>query len=285
MLLRINEQEFSLFRDFIEDACGIVLGEEKAYLIENRLSSLVQKSGCKSYGEFYLKLNHSPITDPLRTSVIDAITTHETLWFRDEYPFRIFRERLLPEFQQAIRENRRGAIHIWSAACSTGQEPYSIAMAISDFCRDSVCERRPCQDNARILATDISPVVLSQAIAGQYDVSAMSRGLSSEHRNRYFRKEGEQWVLLPEIRQMVAFRQFNLKDPVVGIIGPFDIIFLRNVIIYFSEALKKTLFARAARLLNPGGYMFLGSGETVGGYTNAFEMLEHRGTIFYRMKD
>lgn len=282
MPLRINEQEFKLLRDFIEKECGVLLGKEKAYLIENRLSKLAKDSGCRSFGEFYKKLSCSPRTDELRSLTVDAITTHETLWFRDQHPFKILRERILPEYQKAIQRGERRNINIWSAACASGQEPYSIAMTAADVFIG--CKADTCYKQMNILATDISSAVLSEAEAGRYDANAMTRGLSDDSLNRYFRKEKNEWILCPEIRNRVTFRQLNLKDPVAGIIGPFDIIFLRNVIIYFSEVLKKHLLNRVASLLNPGGFLFLGAGETVGGYSEAFDILEYEGTIFYQIK-
>ncbi len=284
MPLRIKVEEFKLLRDFIEMECGVLLGDEKAYLIENRLSKLVVKSGCRTFGEFYLRLRNAPRTDELRASVVDAITTHETLWFRDQHPFKILEACVLPEFQNAIKAGKRAGMKIWSAACATGQEPYSIAMTVLDFCLRSGHKEDFCHRLANILATDVSAAVLSVAESGRYDSNAMTRGLSPAYLDRYFRKEDNAWILDPQIKKMVTFRQFNLKDPVAGIIGPFDIIFLRNVIIYFSESFKKVLLARVASLLNPGGYLFLGTGETVGGYSGAFDLLEHEGTIFYRIK-
>ncbi|MDM8549633.1 protein-glutamate O-methyltransferase CheR [Desulfobacterales bacterium HSG2] len=283
-MLRINEQEFKLLRDFIENECGVMLGKEKAYLIENRLSKLAKDCGCNTFGEFYRKLSNSRRTDELRSLTVDAITTHETLWFRDQQPFKILEERLLPEYQKAIQQGKRADIKIWSAACATGQEPYSIAMTAMEFYLRTGCEEESCCRQMNILATDVSSAILAAAEAGRYDANAMTRGLPSESLNRYFKKEKNEWILNPEIRNMVTFRQLNLKDPIAGIIGPFDIIFLRNVIIYFSETFKKLLLNRVAGLLNPGGYLFLGAGETVGGYSEAFEILEYDGTIFYQIK-
>ena len=284
MPIRINEQEFKLLRDFIENECGVLLGKEKAYLIENRLSKLAKDLGCRTFGEFYQKLSLSPRADKLRSLTVDAITTHETLWFRDQHPFKILRERLLPEYRKAIHQGNRSDINIWSAACASGQEPYSIAMTAADFFTDSGCEAGVCDKQINILATDISTAMLAQAEAGRYDANAMTRGLPTDTLNRYFKKEKNKWILSPDIRNMVTFRQLNLKDPVAGIIGPFDIIFLRNVIIYFSEPFKKRLLNRVAGLLNSGGYLFLGTGETVGGYSEAFDILEYEGTIFYQIK-
>ncbi|OQX04341.1 MAG: hypothetical protein BWK80_53845 [Desulfobacteraceae bacterium IS3] len=285
MPLRICHQEFRLLRDFVEQESGVSLGEDKAYLIENRLSKLAAESGCKTFGEFYLRLTASPLYDKLRASVIDAITTHETLWFRDRLPFKILEEQILPEFHKEIRAGKRGTVKIWSAACATGQEPYSIAMAALDFYIKNGYTETACCRQTQILATDISAGTLSFATAGKYDDNSISRGLPRFYLERYFQKTGNEWVLDDRIKNMVTFRLFNLKDPASGIIGPFDIIFLRNVIIYFSETFKKMLLSRIARILNPGGYLFVGTGETVGGYSDAFSLLEVEGTVFYRLKN
>ncbi len=284
MPLRITAQEFRLLSDFIEAECGVLLGNEKAYLIENRLSNLAKASGCRTFGEFYVKLKHSSRSDRIRSAVTDAITTHETLWFRDGYPFRVLQESLLPEFQKDIRAETRDSVRIWSAACSTGQEPYSIAITALDFYLKTGIGAESCHSQVAVLATDVSEKVLSAARTGRYDINAVSRGLLPGHLERHFRKEGNEWVLEPKIKKMVTFRQMNLKEPISSNIGYFDIIFLRNVIIYFSEEFKKILFARAARLMNRGGYLFLGAGETVGGYSDAFDIIEYEGMIFYRIK-
>ena len=282
--LSIKHQEFVTLRDFIKDQWGILLGDDKAYLIENRLSDIVLGSGCKNYGEFYLKLKYSPQSGALHGQVVDAISTHETLWFRDQHPFRIIEEYVLPQIYEEIRAGKRKGMDIWSAACSTGQEPYSIAMTALDFYK-AMGRRDACRDQVKILASDISAATVSRAMAARYDTAAMRRGLDERRLENYFKKEGNNhWAVNEKVKELVSFREFNLMYPVQGVLGPFDVIFLRNVIIYFSDEFKQILFDRISRLLNPGGYLFLGTGETVKGYTNAFEVLEHNGAGFYQVK-
>ncbi len=281
MTARITEPEFKLLRDFIEKQCGVLLGDDKAYLIENRLAGLLEESACSSFGEFYLKLKNSPSSRQLRELTVDAITTNETFWLRDQHPFDIFRERLLPEFREEILLGKREKINIWSAACSTGQEPYSIAMTALDFYRTSG-GTPACREQVQILATDISSDAISGAKAGKYDAAAMARGLPSDM-ERHFQKENASWVIRDNLKEMIAFKQFNLQGPFVGL-GQFDAVFLRNVIIYFSDTFKQDLLNRVARLLTPSGYMFLGAGETISGYTMAFDVLEHGGAIYYQVK-
>ncbi len=282
MTLRLTENEFKLLRDFIEDQYGIMLGDNKAYLIENRLSDLAEKCGCLTFGEFYLKVKNSSERYKLRTSLADAITTSETSWFRDQPQFRILQDRVFTEFRHEIKEGRRQGIDIWSAACSTGEEPYSIAFSALDFYRATGGEG-VCREQVKILATDISSTCLPKAIKGEYDNASIDRGLPKEYLDRYFQKMSSSWIVKEEVRKMISFKQFNLRDPLMGF-GPFDIIFLRNVAIYFSDQFKKTLFNRITRLLSPGGYLFLGTGEVISSYSTAFDILNEKGAIFYILK-
>lgn len=282
MTLRVNHQEFMLLRDFIKEQCGIMLGDDKAYLIENRLSRPAQDAGCKSFGAYYLELKHSSRSGSLRRKLVDAISTNETSWFRDQHPFVILQECLLPQLHEEKIAGKRSGVNIWSAACSTGQEPYSIAMTILDF-SSANGPATAHLDQTKIFASDISGITLAFARAGKYDSIAIKRGLGAIHLNGYFKKEDNQWLVGDKLKTMVTFAELNLKEPFYGLIGPFDIIFLRNILIYFDDDFKKILFDRFARLLSPGGYLFLGTGETVRNYTDKFEILEHKGAIYYRV--
>ncbi len=282
MVLRVGKIEFKLLRDLIEERSGILLGDDKAYLIENRLSHIVEEAGCANFKDFYEKIKNSPPSEQLWSEVVDAITTHETLWFRDEYPFKVLREYILPIYKEETETGKRSAINIWSAACSTGQEPYSIAMTSLDYCRVSGGEDI-CRNQLKIFATDISSAVIATAGNGQYDKIAIKRGLPDQKREQYFRHENGFWYIDQKIKDMVTCKCLNLYQPLTTL-NRFDIIFLRNVIIYFSDHFKKELFKKIAAALSPGGFMFLGTGETTGGYTTAFEIVEHEGSMFYRVK-
>ncbi len=281
MTPHLTELEFKLLRDLIYEHCGIFLAENKAYLIENRLSDLLEKSRSSTFGELYLKAKSSPQAGPLCMQMVDAITTNETSWFRDQYPYQVLRERILPEYDREIAEGRRKRINIWSAACSTGQEPYSTAITILDFYsasnKDTVCHNW-----VHILATDISATSLAAADEGKYDAASINRGLQQRHLDRYFKQNTHYWKIDDRVKQMISFRPCNLKAPVMG--EKYDIIFLRNVMIYFSDSLKRELFNRMADLLAPNGYLFLGTGETTGGYTTRFEMVGFQKAIYYRRK-
>ena len=282
MTLQVTDSEFRLLRDLIEERCGIFLGDEKQYLVENRLTTLAEASQCSNFGEFYIQIRNSSASADLWEAVVDAMTTNETLWLRDQHPFTVLEEIILPQFAREIQEKKRETITIWSAACSTGQEPYSIAMTALDFYSKAGAERT-CPEHVQILATDISSKALATAMEGRYDNGSIVRGLPLEKRNRYFTKQDDFWVITENVRQLVTFKKTNLQEPFFWL-GRFDVIFLRNVIIYFSDSFKKDLLNRIARMLNPEGYLFLGGGETVHGYTSSFRVLEHNGGIFYQLK-
>ncbi|MGC8493756.1 MAG: CheR family methyltransferase [Syntrophobacteraceae bacterium] len=282
MTPHLTDMEFRLLRDLIYEQCGIFLAENKAYLIENRLAGLLEQSGSSTFGEFYLKVKNLPQSNRLCTLMVDAITTNETSWFRDQYPYNVLREKILPEYDRQIAEGRKRRIDIWSAACSTGQEPYSTAITVLDFYNASKKEA-VCHNWVHILATDISTASLARANEGRYDSIAISRGLEQKHLQRYFAQEDKGWKIDDRVKKMVSFRHDNLKLS-AQTFQTFDIIFLRNVMIYFSESLKRELLTRMAKLLAPNGYLFLGTGETTSGYTTLFEMVEFGKAIYYRKK-
>lgn len=277
----LSKSEFILLRDFIEQLCGISLGEDKAYLIENRLGELMLLNGCEDYGAFYRLAKNSP-NPALREQIIDAMTTNETLWFRDNTPYVILEEVILPTLMDRVVSGSRFKIRIWSAACSTGQEPYSIAMLINDLI-DNRYKGRLTPGHVEILATDISPSALRIAEKGRYNQISMSRGMREQFKTRYFQTEGPVSVISETIRRYVTFKRFNLQNSFADL-GFFDLILCRNVAIYFSDAFKKDLFARFARSLNKESYFFLGSSETLRGYSEAFETLIHKGGIYHRVK-
>lgn len=275
----ITQNEFKLLRDYIEAQCGISVGDEKVYLIESRLTGLMVKFNCSTFEAFY-KLATTDTTLGLRDKIVDAMTTNETLWFRDISPFRILEEVLLRRMTEEIQKGQRRKIRIWCAACSTGQEPYSISMTLHEFGRKvSVLPL----EYTEIVATDISPSALFLATAARYDKIAISRGLSDDLRNRYFDPSGSVWALKDKIKKMVTFKKFNLQEGFTSL-GHFDIIFCRNVAIYFSETFKKDLFRRMAQLLRPDGILFLGASESISGYSTEYRMLTHEKGMYYQVK-
>jgi len=283
MPLRVTNHEFKLLRNLIEDKCGITLNQDKAYLIENRLSALAEKTGVKNFGDLYLKLKTSSQNEDLMDLMVDAITTNETLWFRDKYPYEILINSLFPVLYKKIGERKRSKINIWSAACSTGQEPYSIAIKALEY-YGGKGDETSCYEQVNILGTDISHSAISLARRGRYDMAEMQRGLPQDYKNSYFKRVGNEWDVVDSVKKLVTFKEYNLKYFMNGNMGPFDIIFLRHVIIYFSDSFKEALFDKISRMLLPKGYMFLGIGETVQGYSNAFDTKANKRGIFYQLK-
>jgi chemotaxis protein methyltransferase CheR len=276
---RITSQEFQLLRDYIEKISGIALSKDKVYLIETRLTPIMVETGCESYLEFY-QLAVLDSTNRLRDKIIEAITTNETYWFRDAYPFAIIDEVLLLQLAAEIKNGKRSRIKIWCTACSTGQEPYSIAMTVLEF-----AHRNPGFNpgSVEILATDISPIMLFLATAGRYDRFAIARGLSDEMKNRYFTEAGSVWVITEEAKRLITYKKVNLTES-FSHFGRQDIIFCRNILIYFSHERKKDILRRIAALLRPGGYLFLGASEPIIYYSQEYEMMRHAMGLYYQVQ-
>lgn len=271
----ISPRDYDAFRSFLEEACGIVLGDNKQYLVASRLSRLLRELEVESVGELIRSLSKQPRSG-LRERIIDAMTTNETFWFRDNHPYALLKELILPEFAK----RRPSQLRIWSAACSSGQEAYSISMVVQEH-----LQSRPgsLPNNIQIVGTDISPTMLAAARAGKYDALALSRGLSPERKQRFFSREGDFWQVKDEIRNRTRFSELNLMNS-YSALGKFDIVFCRNVLIYFSSQLKRDILRRIAQTMTPGGYLFLGSTETIASYSDAFDTVRHQGGIVYQLK-
>jgi len=274
--LDLSNEEFQQIRDYLETISGIAIGENKAYLVENRLAELLPEFDCTSYGSLCFKAKtHAG----LRDRMVDLMTTNETLWFRDQHPFITFKEHLLPIYMERLRKGEgRNKIRIWSAACSTGQEPYSLAMILLDsmagksWLKPSMFE---------IMATDISPTCLQTAEQGIYDQVAIRRGLADQYRGRFFTNVGKHWSVNDQVKAMVNFKQFNLQDSFTGF-GRFDLILCRNVAIYFSREFKKILFKKFGRSLEKDGVFFLGASESLSGYSSDFEIMKYKQGFYYK---
>ncbi|MCB5250153.1 MAG: protein-glutamate O-methyltransferase CheR [Candidatus Cloacimonadales bacterium] len=277
--IAINREEFVLLREYIQQECGIVVGDEKVYLIESRLARLVVETGSSSFKEFYLKAK-SDITKKLRDKIVDAMTTNETLWFRDMKPWTIIKEILIPKFFDDLKSGRKQKITVWSAACSTGQEPYSLAMLLDEAMRK---DPRINKNQFSILGTDISPSALYMAISGRYNTIAMSRGMLPGYKERYFIDQDGVSEIKPEIKEMVVYKQFNLQHDFAKI-PSCDLIFCRNVAIYFSPEFKKELFKKIHAKLYSDGYFFIGSTESLIGYSTDYEQLEYQKGVYYKPK-
>jgi chemotaxis protein methyltransferase CheR len=271
----ISPQDYDRFKLFLEKACGILLGEGKQYLISSRLTKLLRDENIHSVSAL---LKAIEIQQPrhLRDAVIDAMTTNETSWFRDRSPFVILAEEIFPAMDKPGKQSCR----IWSSACSSGQEPYTISIAISEHLGRLSASRL---GNTQIVATDISMSMLATAKQAEYDEAILGRGLTAERKRQFFKPIAGRWQVADEIMRRVSFNGQNLLLSYASL-GKFDIIFCRNVLIYFSADRKKDILNRMALALNPGGYLFLGASETITGYCDAFEMIRSSHGVFYRLK-
>ena len=271
MTLKITAEEYNRFRDMLERSSGITLGDGKEYLVSSRLRRMMEHNALRTISDLLRTVESNR---KLQEEVIDAMTTNETLWFRDEHPYRIFRERLLPEMAAARRPLR-----IWSAACSTGQEPYSLSIEIEEFRK-----RSSLMAGERILATDISPSSLALAKEGIYQQLAIRRGMSDQHLKNYFRQlDSDRWQIDQKIKSRVDFRPQNLQQN-FSALGKFDIIFCRNVLIYFSADLKYDILKRMHACLNPNGYLMLGASESLNNLGEYYDMVQCFPGIIYRAR-
>lgn len=273
----ISPEDYERFRLFLEGACGIILGDNKHYLVSSRLNRIMREFEIGSLGDLVGRIT-SGGDAKLRERIIDAMTTNETLWFRDSFPFDILKERIIPELSKARKRSQ--PLRIWSAASSSGQEPYSISIAVHEYAASNPGSM---PGGEQIIATDISPSMLKDAARGAYDNVAVSRGMSAERKQRFFTTSGDKWEVKPEIRARVTFKELNLMQG-YGLLGRFDVIFCRNVLIYFSTELKRDILNRMAKVLNPQGYLFLGASESIASYCDAFEMVRCQPGVVYRLK-
>tara|TARA_A100001391_G_scaffold74726_2_gene48390 strand:+ start:28692 stop:29519 length:828 start_codon:yes stop_codon:yes gene_type:complete len=269
--------DFEQFRVFLEKTCGILLGSNKQYLVSSRLNKLMEQQGIKTLGDLVRKIQAQPRSG-LRELVVDAMTTNETLWFRDTYPFEVLKSRVLPEMLKTGAGQR---LRIWSAACSSGQEPYSLSMSIDEYERSNPSQAKT---GVQIVATELSGAMLAACKAAEYDSLAIARGLSSDRLQRYFDvKAPGRWAVKPAIRSRVEFRVQNLLDSYAAL-GKFDIVFCRNVLIYFSADVKKDILKRIHATLRPGGYLFLGASEALNGLPELYQMVQCSPGIIYKAK-
>ena len=273
----LDQQEFNQFRQLLEDACGISLGDNTKYLVTNRISRILEENNIASFGELVRVLKQG-FNRKLKDQVIDSMTTNETFWFRDNYPYDHLRNTLLP---QLMAPNNRmfGPVRVWSAACSSGQEPYSISMMVEEYKRQVMGSLpRPVQ----IVATDLSSTVLDQAKRGEYDKLSVLRGLSAERLERYFDNPNPaMWRVKSFVKERIDFRSLNLMDSYAAL-GKFDIVFFRNVLIYFNADLKRQILQKIHASLKPQGLLFLGSSEGLAGAGDLFEMVRCEPGILYK---
>jgi chemotaxis protein methyltransferase CheR len=266
----VTPADYEFLRKLLKDRSGLDLSADKQYLVESRLVPLARRAGVPGLPELVQKLK-SGGGEALTAEVVEAMTTNETFFFRDKVPFDHLRQTILPDLLQA-RANRR-SLRIWCAASSTGQEPYSIAMCLKEFGSTLAGWR------IEILATDLSQAVLEKSKAGIFSQFEVQRGLPIQLLVKHFSQTGELWQLNADIRGMVQHRQLNLLQD-FSHLGAFDVIFCRNVLIYFDQDTKSNIFGRLARVLEPDGYLLLGAAETVVGLTDAFKPCPERRGLY-----
>ena len=280
----LTKPEFKLLSDYVQRACGILIPEDKQYLICQRLEPLAVSIGCTTFGELYSKLN-SGYSYALRDQLLDAITTQETSFFRDGHPFITFKDHILPELAKSLIERKKQGyrtsnIRVWSAGSSTGQEPYSIAILCYEYAKEGAFWRLNLND-FDIVASDISRRALAKAKSGEYNKREISKGLSTEQRNKYFNCKDGNWSIKDNIRNLIVYRRINLIEP-FSLLGSFDIIFCRNVLIYFDIETKQKICEQFHKMLIDGGYLILGNAENLYGISNSFKSVKYGKTLFYQ---
>ena len=253
--------DFDHFCRLVAERSGLVLGPEKAYLLKGRLESIVRAEGLADVAQLLARIKAAP-APALVDKCVDALATHESSFFRDGAPFELIKADLLPALLARRGPGRR--LRIWCAACSSGQEPLSLAMAIHELAGPQAVR------DIEILATDFSEPILAKARAGLYSDFEVRRGLSPERLQRWFRKEGDAWRADDRLSRMITYRGHNLLKGVAGL-GTFDIILCRNVLIYFDATRKRLVLDDLAKALADDGALFLGSAETIMGLTSLLE--------------
>lgn len=269
----LEPRSFDYIAKLVRDRSAIVLESSKAYLVESRLSPIARECGLETIGKLIEKLQE-PNSQGLTQKVVDAMTTNETSFFRDLHPFQALKTDILPNLIKARASER--VLNIWSNACSSGQEVYSIAMLIKENFPELAGWK------VRLVASDLSTKILDKAKAGVFTQTEINRGLPMPLLLKYFSKQGIQWKLNDEIRSMVEFRTINLIETFPTAISQMDIVFLRNVLIYFSPETKSSILTRIRASLRTDGYLFLGGSETTMNLKVKFEKQQIGNAVYYR---
>ncbi|WP_407176652.1 CheR family methyltransferase [Bradyrhizobium sp. STM 3562] len=261
--------DYEFLRKLLKERSGLDLSADKQYLVESRLIPLARRAGLSDIPDLVVKMRGG--AEALIVNVVEAMTTNETFFFRDRIPFDHLRDTIVPALLQS--RAARKSIRIWSAACSTGQEPYSIAMCLKEMAHLLSNWR------IEIVATDLSQEVLEKARSGIYSQFEVQRGLPIQLLVKYFTQMGEMWQVNPDIRAMVQHRQLNLLQD-FSHLGKFDAIFCRNVLIYFDQETKASIFERLLKVIEPDGMLMLGAAESVVGITDAFRPYPDRRGLY-----
>lgn len=266
----MNITDFEIYKDLLKEQSGLVLGHEKIYLIESRLSPIARKWGFDNLDAMTWALKGVP-DYRLVYDIVQAMTTNETSFFRDTRPFELFTDFVLPEAMKKCAARKK--IRIWCAAASSGQEPYSIAMLLKER------SAQLAGWNIEIIGTDISREILAQASEGSYTQFEVQRGLPIQMLVKYFKQVDKKWNINDDVKKMVKYQYFNLLEPMTSL-GIFDIVFCRNVLIYFDDADKKQILERMARQMTDDAILFLGGAETVLGITDALKPVTDKRGLY-----
>ncbi|MEV6487142.1 protein-glutamate O-methyltransferase CheR [Actinoplanes sp. NPDC051633] len=270
--MTLSAADFSFVATLVRKEASIVLAPGKEYLVEARLIPVARQVGAASVAEFLNELQRRPNAANQRR-IVDALTTNETSWFRDREPFNALTDVVLPELVKSRGANRR--VRVWSAASSSGQEAYSLAITL--------VENLPTGWSYEIIGSDISTEMINRAETAEYSQVEVNRGLPAAQLVQYFERAGAHWRVAPSLRRNVSFKLMNLTAPLPPM-PPFDVIFLRNVLIYFDVATKKSVLRNVARLLRPDGWLFLGAAETTIGIDDNYERVAAGRTSAYRIR-
>ncbi len=275
----INAEEILLLSKLIFEVSGLHLDKDKGYLLETRLNPLLASHACATFSHLYSQAK-ADTSGRLQQEIVEAMTTNETFFFRDNTPFDLMRNKIIPDLidrRAAIYRGSKIPLRIWSAACSSGQEVYSIAMTLVEMLGGLA------RYDLFILGTDIADKVIAQASYGKYNQFEMERGLPLHYRNRYFSPQGTDWRIKDEIRSLAQFRTMNLMKPFPDLGAKFDLIFCRNVAIYFNQADKVRLFQKIAKVLQSDGALLVGGSESLTGMAPDFESRNYLKGIFYQL--
>lgn len=266
----MTPEDFDFISTLLRSRSGLVLTQDKAYLLESRLMPIARKNELQSVDGLIAKMRSSK-DEALIVEVTEAMTTNESFFFRDQKPFDLFRDEILPNLMERRTTSR--SFRIWCAAASSGQEPYTLSMILKEAVAKLTGWRHD------IVGTDISHDILAKAASGKYTQFEVQRGLPIQFLIKYFDKIEDQWQIKPEIRQMVTFKYFNLLDELKPL-GTFDIVFCRNVLIYFDQPTKSKVLDQVANMMPADGLLFLGGAETVLGITDRFKPVKGQRGVY-----
>ncbi len=275
--IKITDEEFGQLRDFIYDQSGIYVADNRKYLLENRLANRLKELNLKNFGEYYYFLRYDPGKRTELSRLFESVTTNETSFYRNPPQLKVFQDKILPEVLDLQRKQNIRRLNIWSAGCSTGEEPYTLSMILNESLRTELPRW-----NIKITANDLSEAVLKAARKGLYNEYTL-RTTPKEVVARYFQKDANVYKVNPEVKRLVSFGQINLSDRMaLRRVERSQIVFCRNVIIYFDDDMKKRVISAFYDNLLPGGYLIIGHSESLHNITRAFKPVHYPGAIVYK---